>query len=236
MIGLTEFVDSQDSYAGFVMLLFTYKRVRVHFKKKTTSIENFHKFGKVNLIDSGMTDSTIYSIGHGNKKLGDFIEELKSFNIFFLLDIRSKPYSKWSPHFNQNQLESELIKYNIKYVFVGDTLGGLPNDRSCYDFNGKVVYDFIKEKDFFKEGLKRLTIANEKQINIAIMCSESNPSECHRSKLIGQELLKQNISIKHITSKFKFKSQELVMAELTNGNGIVDLFGNKTEFTSRKAY
>lgn len=183
-----------------------------------------------------MTDSTIYSIGHGNKKIDDFVNELKSFNIFFLLDIRSKPYSKWSPHFNQNQLEFELKKHKIKYVFVGDSLGGLPEDRSCYDYNGKVVYDFIKDKDFFKEGLKRLTTANEKQINIAIMCSESNPSECHRSKLIGQELLKQDISIKHIITEFKFKSQELVMAELTNGNGLVDLFGNVTEFTSRKAY
>lgn len=183
-----------------------------------------------------MTDTTIYSIGHGNKRIEDFIEELKSFNIFFLLDIRSKPYSKWSPHFNQNKLESELEKNKIKYVYVGDTLGGLPDDRTCYDYNGKVVYDYIKEKDFFKEGLKRLTTANEKHIRIAIMCSESNPSECHRSKLIGQELSKQKISIKHIVSKFKFKSQELVMAELTNGNGLVDLFGNIKEFTSRKSY
>lgn len=183
-----------------------------------------------------MTDSTIYSIGHGNKSIEDFIEELKSFNIVFLLDIRSKPYSKWSPHFNQNRLESELKKNSIKYVYAGDSLGGLPEDRSCYDCDGKVVYDYIKGKDFFKEGLKRLTTANEKDIKIAIMCSESNPGECHRSKLIGQELLKQNISIKHIVSRLKFKSQELVMSETTNGNGLVDLFGKVTEFTSRKSY
>jgi len=183
-----------------------------------------------------MTDSTIYSIGHGNKKIEDFINELKSFNILFLLDVRSKPFSKWSPHFNQNQLETELTNHNIKYVFVGDSLGGLPEDRSCYDRNGKVVYEIIREKEFFKEGLKRLLIANERHLNIAIMCSESDPCECHRSKLIGQELLKQNISIKHIVGKLKFKSQELVMEELTNGNGLVDLFGNVTEYTSRKSY
>jgi len=181
-----------------------------------------------------MTDTTIYSIGHGNKKIEKFIEELKSFNILFLLDIRSKPYSKWSPQFNQFQLEIELKKTGITYVFVGDSLGGLPEDRGCYDFNGKVVYDIIKDKDFFKEGLKRLTTANEKHLKLAIMCSESKPEECHRSKLIGQELLKQNISVKHITAKFKFKSQELVMSELTKGNGLVDLFGEVTDFTSRK--
>ena len=52
-----------------------------------------------------MKDTTIYSIGHGNKKIEDFIGELKSFKIQFLLDIRSKPYSKWNPQFNQAALD-----------------------------------------------------------------------------------------------------------------------------------
>lgn len=183
-----------------------------------------------------MTETTIYSIGHGNKRIEEFVNELKSFGIFYLLDIRSKPYSKWSPHFNQSQLEIELKKDGIQYVYVGDLLGGLPEDRSCYDYNGKVVYEIIKDKDFFKVGLKRLTTANEKQIKLAIMCSESKPEECHRSKLIGQELLRKHISIKHILGKSKFKSQELVMSELTKGDGLVDLFGNVKDFTSRKSY
>jgi uncharacterized protein (DUF488 family) len=133
-------------------------------------------------------------------------------------------------------LKLEVEKHGIKYVFVGDTLGGLPEDRSCYDYNGKVVYDLIKEKDFFKEGLKRLTTANEKKINLAIMCSETKPEECHRSKLIGQELLKNKISLKHIVSEKAIKSQELVMNELTKGKGTVDIFGNEIDFTSRKSY
>jgi uncharacterized protein (DUF488 family) len=81
-----------------------------------------------------------------------------------------------------------------------------------------------------------LTTANEKQIKIAIMCSESKPEECHRSKLIGQELLKKKISLKHIVSDKMVKSQEMVMAELTKGKGTVDLFGNEIDFTSRKSY
>jgi uncharacterized protein (DUF488 family) len=176
-----------------------------------------------------MKGTTVFSIGHGNKKIEDFIQELKAYEIEFLLDIRSKPFSKWNPQFNQNELKFKLEEKGIKYVFVGDTLGGLPED-------GKVVYDLIKEKDFFKEGLERLTTANEKQIKIAIMCSESKPEECHRSKLIGQELLKKKISLKHIVSDKMVKSQEMVMAELTKGKGTVDLFGNEIDFTSRKSY
>ncbi|MBK9743364.1 MAG: DUF488 domain-containing protein [Saprospiraceae bacterium] len=183
-----------------------------------------------------MTDTTIYSIGHGNKKIEDFISELMSFDIEYLLDIRSKPYSKWNPQYNQAALEMELKNNGITYVFVGDTLGGLPQDRSCYDYNGKVVYDLIKEKDFFKQGLERLTTAHQKRIHLAIMCSESKPEECHRSKLIGQELLNKEISLKHIVSKKRIKSQQTVMNELTKGKGTVDLFGNEIDFISRKSY
>lgn len=183
-----------------------------------------------------MNVSTIYSIGHGNKKTKDFIRELKAFEISYLIDIRSKPYSKWNPAFNKAELEDSLKENKISYVFLGNQLGGLPSDSSCYDSEGKVVYDLIKEKDFFKEGLKRLIRANEKKIKLALMCSESNPGECHRSKLIGQELLKTGISLNHIISPNLVKTQETIMTELTKGLGTVDLFGNVKEFVSRKSY
>ncbi len=183
-----------------------------------------------------MKDTTIYSIGHGNKDIEEFVAELKAFGIQYLLDIRSKPFSKWSPQYNKNELKYDLDSNNIKYVFLGDTLGGLPDDRSCYNSDGKVAYELIKDKDFFKQSLQRLVTANKKRINIAIMCSESKPEECHRSKLIGEELLKNNISVKHIISKTVIKTQEAVINELTKGKGTIDIFGNSSDFTSRKSY
>lgn len=183
-----------------------------------------------------MQHTTIYSIGHGNKDIEEFIAELKAFSIQYLLDIRSKPFSKWSPQYNKSELQSDLERNNIKYVFLGDTLGGLPDDRSCYNSDGKVVYELIKDKDFFKSSLQRLVTANEKKIKIAIMCSESKPEECHRSKLIGEELFKKNISIKHIISQTTIKTQEAVINELTKGKGTIDIFGESLDFTSRKSY
>lgn len=177
----------------------------------------------------------IYSIGHGKKKFEEFLNELSSFNIKYLIDVRTSPYSKYNPQFNRESLQKMLKESNIVYIHLGDNLGGLPSDRTCY-VNGKVSYDLIKSKDFFKEGLERLVLANEKNINVAIMCSESKPEECHRSKLIGQELMKRNISIQHIITADKVKDQATVMDELTKGKGIYDLFGNETNFTSRKKY
>ena len=177
----------------------------------------------------------IYSIGHGTKKIEAFLNELNSYKISYLVDVRTSPYSKYNPQFNREMLKNDLEKIGITYVYLGGNLGGLPSDRSCY-VDGKVDYDLIKEKEFFKEGLKRLIKAYEKNLNVAIMCSESKPEECHRSKLIGQELLKQNVSLLHIISAEKTKEQTSVMNELTKGKGVVDLFGNETSFTSRKKY
>lgn len=177
----------------------------------------------------------IYSIGHGNKKFEDFLNELNSFNVKYLIDVRTSPYSKYNPQYNREFLKSNLETANITYVYLGENLGGLPSDRSCY-IEGKVSYDLIKDKDFFKIGLVRLIKAYEKDINVALMCSETKPEECHRSKLIGQELLKKNIPIHHITEPYKTKDQLTVMSELTKGKAVVDLFGNETSFTSRKKY
>jgi phage/plasmid-associated DNA primase len=69
-----------------------------------------------------MNETTIFSIGHGNKKIEDFIKELKTFEVQFLLDIRSKPFSKWNPQFNQNELKFKLEENGIKYVLSGNMM------------------------------------------------------------------------------------------------------------------
>lgn len=183
-----------------------------------------------------MKESTTYSIGHGNKKIEEFIKELKSFEIDYLLDLRSKPYSKWNPHFNQNDLKAALQNEDIKYVFVGHQLGGLPDDNTCYDAHGKVVYDQIRDKEFFKQGIERLIKADRNKNRIALMCSEAKPSECHRSKLIGKELQNHQIELLHIVGPNKLKSQNEVINEFNKGLNETDLFGNSTKYKSRKSY
>lgn len=178
--------------------------------------------------------STLYSIGHGNKSFEEFEGELRSFDIQYLIDVRTKPFSKWNPSFNQEILKYLLQGNGYTYVYMGDLIGGLPNDPSCYT-DGHIDYSKVREKDFFRKGIDRLLTAAEKELRVAIMCSESEPEKCHRSKLIGQELLKHNISLNHIVGIGKSLSQETVMAILTKGAGTMTLFGEET-FVSRKSY
>ena len=183
-----------------------------------------------------MSGKQLYSIGHGNRKLDDFLALLRSYGIEYLVDVRSQPFSKYNPQFNQNELKFFLEKNAVKYVFMGDTIGGRPTDISCYDDNGKVDYESLKTKDFFLQGIARLKNAYEKDINLVIMCSESKPCECHRSKLMGKVLNSENIVLKHIDEKGKLKDQITVINELNEGLSEFDLFGNPTNSTSRKAY
>ncbi|GAB4341043.1 MAG: DUF488 domain-containing protein [Flammeovirgaceae bacterium] len=183
-----------------------------------------------------MEKKPIYTIGHGNRKLEDFLALLKDFGIEYLIDVRSQPYSKFNPHFNQHNLKFFLEQNGIKYVFMGDTLGGRPKDTSCYNNEGKVDYETVKTKEFFIKGIDRLKTAYNKNINVVIMCSESKPCECHRSKLIGKVLASDNIVLKHIDEKGKLKDQSTVINELNKGLSEYDLFGNPINATSRKAY
>lgn len=184
-----------------------------------------------------METQTVFSIGHGNKTIDEFVSELHSYDIAFLIDIRSKPYSKYSKHFSQQSLKVLVEKEHIKYVYMGEKLGGLPtHDSTCFTRDGKVDYDKLKEKDFFKEGLQRLINANSKGIKICIMCSESDPKMCHRSKLIGEELKKNGITLQHIIGISKVKTQNQVISELTKGFGLVSLFGEEESLTSKKVY
>jgi uncharacterized protein (DUF488 family) len=154
-----------------------------------------------------MKTQTLYSIGHGSRKAEDFLALLQQYGITYLADVRSKPYSRFHPQFNKNKLDEMLASYGIKYVFMGDELGGRPDDPSCYNSEGKIDFNRLKEKEFYQKGIERLKTAYMKGLPIAVMCSERDPCMCHRTKLIGQTLGEQNIELMHIDDKGRLVGQ-----------------------------
>ncbi len=183
-----------------------------------------------------MNKKPLYTIGHGTRKVDEFLTLLKTFEIEYLIDVRSQPYSKFNPQFNQNDLRFFLKENGITYVFMGDSIGGRPHDISCYDNEGKVDYEIVKTKDFFLQGIDRLKKAYTKNINVVIMCSESKPRECHRTKLIGRVLHHDNVVLRHIDENGRIKDQATVINELNKGLSDIDLFGAQENATSRKPY
>lgn len=178
----------------------------------------------------------IYTIGYGNRKTEEFLRLLLKYNIKYLIDVRSHPISKFNPEFSRSSLNNTLAENGIKYVFMGDSIGGRPIDISCYDIKGKVDYNIVAEKDFFKKGIERLRTAYKKDIPVVIMCSEANPCDCHRSKLIGKVLSREKILLQHIDENGLIQDQVKVMNKLNKGFSDTDLFGSLNNSTSRKSY
>jgi len=162
----------------------------------------------------------IYTIGHGNRSLAEFIELLKVYEIAFVIDVRSQPYSRYTPHFARASLESSLQEQHIRYVFMGDTLGGRPSDQSCY-LNNKPQYDIIQTKPFYLQGIARLDKVWQKQLYVALLCSEARPQECHRSKLIGNTLVERQIAVAHIDENGACKDQQEINLLLTGGQQLL---------------
>ena len=84
----------------------------------------------------------LFTVGHSNLSIKDFINLLIKYQINAIADVRSYAYSSYLPHFNQDLLKFELLKAKIKYVFLGDELGARPKDLSCY-INGRAIYSKI---------------------------------------------------------------------------------------------
>jgi len=181
-----------------------------------------------------MLENPIYTIGYGARDLDEVVSILKNHNIQYLVDVRSKPYSSYKPEFSKTALENYLESRGIRYVFMGDTLGGQPENNQCYT-NGKADYEKIASQEFFKKGIDRLIRARNQGRRVVLMCSEGKPENCHRTKLIGLQLTKEGIEVSHIDENDEIISQEQVIRRLTGGQ--LSLFGDDNlSFTSRKRY
>ncbi|MDX1664603.1 MAG: DNA helicase RecQ [Candidatus Promineifilaceae bacterium] len=148
----------------------------------------------------------VYTIGYGARSIEEFLAALAAHRIDFLLDVRTAPYSRYKPEFSKAALEQALRAAGVRYVFLGDALGGRPDDADCYT-DGRVDYEKVAQKPFYQAGIERLQRAFAQQQRVALMCSEGKPESCHRSALIGRTLADLDIPVMHIDENGRLKTQ-----------------------------
>ncbi|MGV3579471.1 DUF488 domain-containing protein [Brevundimonas sp.] len=178
-----------------------------------------------------MAQGRIFSIGYGSQTRDWVLDQVEKRGVSYVIDVRSIPRSKFQPDFSQEPLDAALKQIGKRYVFMGAQLGGRPKDLECYT-DGKVDYSKTRRKRFFTEGIDRLQSAFEQGLTVCLLCSESHPTQCHRSKLIGEALKDRGIDTEHIMPDGSSESQAEVISALTKGQGT--LFGE--HFASRKTY
>lgn len=147
----------------------------------------------------------IWTIGHSNRPLAEFIDILQTFEIKILVDVRRFPGSRKFPHFNRDELRTSLAENSIRYLHL-ESLGGRrkvqPQSNNIAwrlaSFQGYADYMETLE---FKEAMEILK-SHAENLKCAYMCSEAVWWSCHRS-LISDYLKVRGWKVNHIMSLTK---------------------------------
>jgi uncharacterized protein (DUF488 family) len=155
----------------------------------------------------------LYTIGHSNHPPEKFIRLLQHNQVKSLVDVRSKPYSRWVPFANRENLAKLLAPLDIHYLYLGNLLGGLvPNLNSTKKAERLVAYDHIRHEDYFTGGIDRLIDEIKKQ-RTCILCAEENPSACHRRLLVGASMATRDVQVLHIRGDGRVQPEEELWKE-----------------------
>ncbi len=171
----------------------------------------------------------IFTVGHSTLSIASFIDLLKQHGISAIADVRSTPYSRHNPQFNRETLRDSLRQEAIQYVFLGKELGARSEDECCYVHN-KVSYQRLAETELFKSGIKRV-VEGAQSFRVALMCSEKDPLDCHRTILVARELVKEGAMVTHILQGGILEPNDAAISRLVKQLGIKedDMFQPKEE-------
>jgi len=147
--------------------------------------------------------TAVFTIGHSNHAPEAFVELLRLHHINAIADVRTAPYSRYAPQFNKAAMARLLSGNRIVYVFLGNYLGARPNDPFCYR-NGAIDFSRLSQMDYFQEGLDRVR-KGAAQYNLALLCTEKDPVQCHRMVLVCRHLRAKDTVIKHILEDGKLE-------------------------------
>lgn len=161
---------------------------------------------------------SIYTLGYANLGIESFIGLLKSNEVDVVCDVRSMPYSRLRPDYSRKTFKSHLNNSGIKYAFFGDELGARPSKGNVY-VEGQALYGLISKQEYFQRGLSRIRSGIQSH-NLALICAEKDPIECHRCILVCRNLPDLNGRIFHLHHSGRKESQPEVDARLAETLGV----------------
>lgn len=154
-----------------------------------------------------MIKRQLFSVGHSNQSIEEFYQLLESQRIDCILDVRSMPYSKYTPQFNEEVLRSWLKKQGVLYVPFGKHFGARRSDclkettfvkKGVKETKSQVNFELGVTTSAFLNGVERLNKALDQNRRVSLMCSEADPLGCHRFSFISRYFYDLGWDVLHI--------------------------------------
>lgn len=140
---------------------------------------------------------TIYTVGHGREPFERIAALLEEVGVSTLVDVRSAPYSSHAPDFSRPALDRRCAEASIGYRFLGRNLGGRPTDPDLLGPDGSPDSTRIASTPGFSADIGLLLELADGG-PLAILCSEEDPSRCHRSTILSPALIARGAQVKHL--------------------------------------
>ncbi len=158
-----------------------------------------------------MKAATLYTIGHGNRPMDEFIPLLVERAIQTLVDVRAQPHSSRFPLFTMDALREAMEKLGIVYHWAGRQLGGRRSAQtdSRHDAldEGLRGYADYMETDWFEKGANQLVNLATRSPT-AMLCAERAPERCHR-RLIADYLVLRGVEVIHLIERNEARAHSL---------------------------
>ena len=146
------------------------------------------------------TTTTIWTIGHSTRDIGDFLAVLDAYAIELVVDVRRFPGSRRLPQFASETLGASLEAHGIAYRWLA-ALGGRRRADAASPNTGwrhpafRAYADHVATEEF-AEGLTELLMLAH-GLRTAVMCAEVLWWRCHR-RIIADVLSVLGIDVIHI--------------------------------------
>jgi len=153
-----------------------------------------------------MNNSFVYTVGHSTHQLDYFLQLLQDYNIDCVIDVRSVAASTYNPQYNQAPFARFLSNNKITYLHFAKEFGARQIDPALKNKEGKVDFEKVRNSINFRNGVERLRSQTNKGLTVALMCSESDPFDCHRFSMISVALKNDGFDVRHILKDRSLKS------------------------------
>lgn len=146
--------------------------------------------------------NTIFTIGHSNRGLDEFMALLKQNGIEHVVDVRKIPRSRSNPQYNLEDLFKSLQAEGLSYSHLENLCGFRSKAKvaleSAWENKSFQAYAAYMGTSEFKDGIQALVDLAKTEVP-AIMCSEAVWWRCHR-RMIADALLGLGLDVRHILS------------------------------------
>jgi uncharacterized protein (DUF488 family) len=134
----------------------------------------------------------VYTIGHGERKLEDFLDLVCRHGITHVVDVRPSHKLNFLVEYEPENVKVDLLVRGIMYANMSSSLGNvsgttLEEMRRC------------QEDEVYRAGIQKLVqVAMATDRVVCLLGMDAYAERCHRAKLIGETLSKLRFDVQHI--------------------------------------